>query len=135
MASWVCRAGLLVAGLIHCLPLAGLGGGDGLQGLYGLASLTAEVELLLRHRAVLFGLLGALLIAAAWIPRLRSLALLAGLISAISFLALAGWPSALNEQLTRVWWADVVAIVALLVAWAAHRSGRQTVRHDEQQRP
>lgn len=125
MTVRLCRAGLLVAGLIHCLPLAGLGGGESLLNLYGLTSPSAEVELLLRHRAVLFGLLGALLIIAAWIPPLRPVAFLFGLISALSFLLIAGWPTGLSAPLARVWWADVIAVAALGVAFAADRVDRQ----------
>ena len=51
---------LLVAGVIHLLPLSGVLGAQRLAALYGLAFDEANLLLMMRHRAVLFGLLGAL---------------------------------------------------------------------------
>ena len=59
---------LLVAGVIHLLPLPGALGAGALARLYGLepaALADPNLALLLRHRAVLFGVVGALLVAAA----------------------------------------------------------------------
>jgi hypothetical protein len=70
----------------------------------------------LRHRAVLFGLLGGFLVLAAFRPALQPLALLAGWISVLSFLALAGSVGGYNAQLTRVFNADLIALVALVIA-------------------
>ena len=67
---------LLVAGVIHLLPLVGVLGGERLNALYGIALDEPNLQILMRHRAVLFGLLGALLVAAAFNPALRSACLL-----------------------------------------------------------
>ena len=56
---------LLVVGIIHLMPLLGVLGGDRLNSLYGLSLDEPNLQILMRHRAVLFGLLGALLVAAA----------------------------------------------------------------------
>ena len=105
----------LVVGVIHLLPLVGVLGGERLAQLYGIDASEPNLALLLRHRAVLFGLLG---VAAAFRPALRGLALVAGWISVASFLALAaGTP--LNAQVARVVTADWVALGALVVATLA----------------
>ena len=107
-----------VVGVIHLLPLVGVLGGERLAQLDGLDASEPNLALLLRHRAVLFGLLGALCVAAAFRPALRGLALVAGWISVASFLALAaGTP--LNAQVARVVTADWVALGALVVATLA----------------
>lgn len=111
---------LLVAGIIHLLPLAGVLGGERLNALYGLALDEPNLQILMRHRAVLFGLLGALLVAAAFIPGLRTLALIGGLISVVSFLLLAWNAPLYNEALRRVVVADWVALVCLLPAAVLH---------------
>lgn len=111
---------LVIAGIIHLLPLAGVLGGERLNALYGLALDEPNLQLLMRHRAVLFGLLGALLLAAAFIPTLRHLALTAGLISVVSFLLLSWGEPLYNEALRRVVIADWVALVCLLLATALH---------------
>lgn len=104
------------AGLIHLLPLAGLAGASGLAALYGIEAPTPDLMLLLRHRALLFGLLGAALLLAAFDRRRRSGAIGAGLLSTGGFLLLAGDPSRLGEPLLRIWWADVVAFGCLVMA-------------------
>ena len=111
---------LLIAGIIHLLPLAGVLGGERLNALYGLALDEPNLQILMRHRAVLFGLLGALLVAAAFIPGLRTLALLGGLLSVISFLLLAWSAPLYNEALRRVVMADWVALACLLLALPLH---------------
>lgn len=111
---------LLVAGIIHLLPLAGVLGGERLNALYGLSLDEPNLQILMRHRAVLFGLLGALLVAAAFVPGLRSLALLGGLISVISFLLLAWSAPLYNEALRRVVVADWIALGCLLIALPLH---------------
>jgi len=111
---------LLVAGLIHLLPLAGVLGGERLNALYGLALDEPNLQILMRHRAVLFGLLGALLVAAALRPGLRGLALFGGLVSVLSFLLLAWSAPLYNEALQRVVVADWVALACLLLALHLH---------------
>lgn len=111
---------LLIAGIIHLLPLAGVLGGERLNALYGLALDEPNLQILMRHRAALFGLLGALLVAAALIPGLRTLALLGGLLSVISFLLLAWSAPLYNEALRRVVVADWVALACLLLALPLH---------------
>ncbi|MDD0842253.1 phosphopantetheine adenylyltransferase [Pseudomonas sp. Gutcm_11s] len=111
---------LLVAGIIHLLPLAGVLGGERLNALYGLTLDEPNLQILMRHRAVLFGLLGALLVVAAFIPGLRTLALIGGLFSVVSFLLLAWHAPLYNEALRRVVIADWVALACLLLALPLH---------------
>lgn len=111
---------LLIVGVIHLLPLVGVLGGERLNALYGLSFNEPNLHILMRHRAVLFGLLGGLLVAAAFLPSLRAIALVGGLISVLSFLLLAWGEPAYNEALRRVVIADWIALACLLVALALH---------------
>jgi hypothetical protein len=115
---------LLLAALIHLLPVAGVLGAERLQALYGVALDDPNLVLLMRHRALLFGIVGALLAAAAFLPALRTTALLVGGASALSFLALAWSSSGLNPAVTRVVFADIVAVLALGAAAVLHLSAR-----------
>ncbi|MFC8527273.1 hypothetical protein [Nocardia sp. NPDC057227] len=80
---------------------------------YGLQPLDDDLALLLRHRAVLFGVLGAGLMVAAVRPRWRPAAVPACAVALLSFplLAVAGGP--VNAELTRVAALDVAAVLAL----------------------
>lgn len=110
---------LTLAGVIHLLPLPGVLGAGQLTRLYGVAADDPNVGILLQHRAVLFGLLGVLLIAAAFRHELRAVALIAGLVSTLSFLVIALNADSYNSQVARVFAADVVAMVLLLAAGVA----------------
>lgn len=107
---------LIVAGIIHLLPLVGVLGGERLAGLYGFPFNEPNLEILMRHRAVLFGLLGALLVCAAFMPAYQPLALIGGLISVVTFLGLAALVGGYNAQIGRVVVADWVALACLTAA-------------------
>ena len=84
--------------------------------LYGVTLDDATITILLRHRALLFGLLGALLLASIVRPPLRGSALVGGIASTASFLLIALDSTGYSAALSSVIIADVVALVALLVA-------------------
>jgi hypothetical protein len=115
---------LLIVGIIHLLPLSGVLSAHRLQMLYGIAVEDPNLEILMRHRAVLFGLLGAFLIAAAFIPSLQLAALVAGFVSVVSFLFLAATVGSFNEQVNRVVIADKVAVICLVVGAVAYAMNR-----------
>jgi riboflavin transporter FmnP len=116
---------LVIVGIIHLLPVSGVLGPERLSILYGISINETNIEILMRHRAVLFGLLGAFLIYAAFKPALQSLALIAGFISVISFIAIAWSAGDYNDSVRKVVWADIVAIVALTIASVIHIINRK----------
>ncbi len=120
-AKWVTSTMLVIVGIIHLLPATGAGGVSRLAALYGITAADPNLEILMRHRAILFGLLGAYLIYAAFRPALQPLALVAGFVSVVSFLWLAYSVGQFNEQLSRVVVADVLAMVCLGVAALGYR--------------
>lgn len=111
---------LLVPGVIHLLPLSGVLGADALTRLYGLDFSEPNLEILMRHRAVLFGLLGALLVASAFRPALRTVSLWAGVVSVVSFLVLAWAVGDYGAAVRRVVAADWIALGCLGAAAALH---------------
>ncbi len=107
---------LVAVGLLHLYPAVGVFGPGRLQALYDIGSTDADTLLLLRHRAVLFALLGLAMIAGGVNARWRWPALLAGLASTLSFVVLAFPLSDNSAAVTRVFWSDVVASSALILA-------------------
>ncbi len=124
-ARHVRTAALLLTAAIHLLPIVGVLGPDRLAALYGLPVAEPNLEILLRHRAVLFGLLGAFLIWAAFRPGLQAAGLAAGGVSVVSFLALAFAVGGYNPQVGRVVTADLVAAAALAAGTVAHAVERR----------
>lgn len=123
----VIAASLLIAGVIHLLPVTGALGAGSLASLYGLDFSEPNLAILMRHRAVLFGLLGVFLVVAAFRPAIQLAALLAGLASVISFLLIAWSTGDYNPAISRIVSADLLALAALgmgLVAWFHRRQGQ-----------
>lgn len=114
---------LLLLAIIHALPLLGVLGGPRLASLYGLGPLDANLEILLRHRAVLFGLLALFLAYAAFRRPLQGLALLAAGISVLSFIGVALQVGGYGAAIATVVRVDVFA--AALVAVGALALWRQ----------
>lgn len=113
-------ATLVVVALIHLLPLAGVAGPARLTALYGIPIAEPNLEVLMRHRAVLFGLLGAFLLLAAFRAELQTVALAAALVSVGAFIVLAVVVGGTNAHLSRVLWVDILALMLLLGAVAVH---------------
>jgi len=121
----VVSAMLLLVAVIHLLPVAGVLGADQLARLYGVPVSGPDLAILMRHRAVLFGLLGVLLAVAAFVPALQVAALAAGFVSVGSFLLLAWFTGGYNAQIARVVVADLVATAGLAVGAVAYVLARR----------
>lgn len=115
----VVSAMLVVVGVIHLLPLSGVLGSERLAVLYGLSFDEPNLAILMRHRAVLFGLLGLFLCFAAFRPTWQTIAFVAGFVSVVSFLGLARSVGDYNASVARVVVADVVALACLVIGMAA----------------
>ena len=111
---------LLVVGVIHLLPLTGVLGSHRLSALYGVPLEDPNLIILMRHRAVLFGLLGIFCLLAAFRRALQPLALVAGFVSVVSFLLLAWSVGDYSNQLARVFRADLIALACLLIGATAY---------------
>ncbi|WEK61497.1 MAG: hypothetical protein P0Y60_01670 [Candidatus Microbacterium colombiense] len=118
--EFLVSAALAIVGGIHLLPLTGIRGSAALTRLYGVPIDEKNLEILMRHRAVLFGMLGALLVYAAFVPEVRTIAFIAGFLSVVSFLALAGAAGGVNAKIRQVVITDVIALVILVIGVIAH---------------
>jgi uncharacterized BrkB/YihY/UPF0761 family membrane protein len=118
--QYVVSAMLVVAGVIHLLPLSGVLGSERLASLYGLPFKEPNLAILMRHRAVLFGLIGSFLLFSAFQPALQSIAIVGGIISVVSFLYLAWAVGSYNPQIGRVFLVDVIVLICLVVGAIAH---------------
>jgi hypothetical protein len=117
---YLVTAMLAIVAIIHLLPLSGVLGSARLSALYGISFDEPNLAILMRHRAVLFGLLGAFILYAAFRPGYQLAALVAGFVSVLSFLYLAWSTGGYNAQVGRVFAADIVALACLVVGAAAY---------------
>ena len=117
---------LLIAGVINLYPVVGVISVDQLEKLYSVSLDNGDLIILMRHRAILFGLLGTFLIYSAFRSSVQTLACIAGLVSMISFIGLAYASGEFGEALNKAIVADVVgslALVAVLVIRKNQKGG------------
>jgi len=107
---------LFIVSVIHLLPLMGVLGSDSLTRLYGISVSDSNTEILLRHRAVLFAIIGLLLLLSVFKSDYQPIAICMGLISVVSFLLLTWLIDGLNSEIIRVAKVDWIALVLLIVA-------------------
>jgi hypothetical protein len=119
---------LLLAAAANLLPVLGALSTARLEALYGVVIQDTNLAILMRHRAVLFGIVGSLLAVAAFHAPVRPLAIPAGLVSMLAFVAIAGSVGDYNPLLRRLVIVDVAASVALVAAavldWLVVTGGR-----------
>jgi hypothetical protein len=104
---------VLVAAAINLAPLLGAFAPERMTALYGVSLDDPNLQLLMRHRAVLFGIVGGLLVAAAFHPPLRTVGYAAGFVSMLSFLLIAWLVGGYSAEIQRVIRIDVIGIAAL----------------------
>lgn len=125
----IATALFVLAGIANLPPLLGVLGPEQLESLYGLPFAGDDLLLLMRHRAVLFGILGAFIIFAAFRVQLRAIATVAGLVSMLSFMFLALPLNVHGQALQRVFWVDAVASFLLVAGyWASMRHSRMAIQ-------
>jgi len=107
---------LALTGVIHIAAIVGVLGSDWLSSLYGINIDDPNLMVLMRHRALLFGIIGGVLLYSAFQPVFYSLAIVLGLLSVISFIALVSTTAGTNSQLTTVVAIDLFALLCLLAA-------------------
>lgn len=109
------RSVLFLCGLIHLLPFALAFMPDRIASAYGVEVSGSDMALLLRHRAVLFGIVGAIMVHSSLTRSNYLLATLTGLVSMLSFVWLFMHIGGINDSLRRIMLVDMAASLALAV--------------------
>ena len=99
-------------GLLNLYPVVGVISADQLASLYGTSIGSADLETLMRHRAVMLGLIGSFLLLAAFRSSIQILAASIGLVSMSSFVILAYLAGDVGAEISKVVVADIVGSIA-----------------------
>jgi len=110
----------VLVGLLNAYPAIGMLGAERLRGLYGLRFDDPNLLTLMRHRAVLLGLTGLFLIAAAFRRELQPAGFVLGFASMLSFVAFARLRDEPSRFIAKVAMADMAGSALLLVALALY---------------
>jgi hypothetical protein len=106
---------LVLVGAINFYPIVGVLSAKMLSNLYLIDVQSNDLLILLKHRAILFGLLGGFIIYSAFKPELQWLAIIMGLVSMLSFIVIAFLIGDYGAGIRKVIIADVIASAVLLV--------------------
>ncbi|MEE4302092.1 MAG: hypothetical protein V2J24_21820 [Pseudomonadales bacterium] len=123
MAGWMVTGIWVLAAGVHLIPATAVISKMRVEALYDVQITSPELELLLRHRALLFAVVAALLLAAAARPELWLLAGALGLVSMLGYVVLAGQVGTEQAAVLRVSRVDVVVSLLLATALLAEYSG------------
>lgn len=107
---------LILVGLINLYPLIGVVSNETVSNLYQINVPNNDILVLLRHRAIMFGLLGAFIIYSAFKAELQWWAIAVGLVSMISFIVVALLVGDFGAGIRKVIVADTIALVGLVIA-------------------
>ncbi len=116
MTEKLITALMLIVAIIHIVPIAGVSGVAKLELLYGTVISGNELEILMRHRAVLFGILGVFFAYAAFSPSLQPIAFLAAFASISSFFYLSFSVGNYNQAIQKIVLGDIIAAISLFIA-------------------
>ena len=107
---------LVVVGLINLAPVLGLLSAPKLEQAYSISIPSKDLEILMRHRALLFGVLGGFILYSAFFPVYQVAAMVMAAVSMIGFAALVMLVGGDNKAISKVLIADLVGIGFLLAA-------------------
>lgn len=107
---------LFLVGLINFLPIIGILSLDKINQIYGLSVTDNNLEILLRHRALLFGLIGGFIIYSVFNPQLQKAAIILAAVSMIGYLFFFWSVGNSNPVLLKIAQIDIVGVVLLFGA-------------------
>ena len=107
---------LLIVGLINFIPITGIFSAEQLGKLYGVNITDNNLLILLKHRALLFGLTGGFILYAAFVPSLHKYVFILGFISMLGFVIIAWNTGSYNELIKRIITIDLFALLCLTTA-------------------
>ena len=105
-----------LVGVLHLVPTLGVLSAARLEGMYGVGIDGGDLATLMRHRAVLFGIAGGVMLLGAIRDQYRTLGLVVGFVTTVSFVALAWLEGAAGAEVRRVALADTVGVAMLALA-------------------
>ena len=107
---------LVVVGLINFVPIIGVISAQKLESAYSVTLAGNDLAILVRHRALLFGILGAFILYSAFSPFYQLAAMIMAGVSMVGFALLVLGTGGYNEAIGKVLFIDILGIVFLLAA-------------------
>ena len=107
---------LLIVGVINFLPVIGVLSADKLSGAYSIELIGNDIIILMRHRALLFGLIGGFLLFSVFKPSYQIAAMVMAAISMLGFLYFVWAAGDYNALISRIAIIDLVGVACIAIA-------------------
>ncbi len=104
---------LLVVGVINVLPVLGVFSAARLSQAYGIELDGNDLVILMRHRALLFGVLGGFILYSVFVPGYQAAAMVMAAVAMLGYIFLVWQVGGYNASLYKVMLVDLVGIVCL----------------------
>lgn len=114
---------MFIVGVIHIIPGIGVLGNEKLNELYGVHIADPNLAILMKHRAVLFAIIGLLIIAGSFKTSLYWISWTVGITSVIAFLFLAHEQQNYNHFIAKIYLIDWVCVFLLIISIIAKYFG------------
>ena len=107
---------LILVGLINVFPLLGVLSAEVLATAYNIPAPEGDLLILMRHRALLFGVVGSIVLVSAFRRQLQPTAMVAAFVTMIGFIVLTLGSGEYGQKIYNVMLIDVFSTVLLVVA-------------------
>ncbi len=107
---------LLIVGAINFLPVIGILSAAKLASAYSVDLVGNDIIILMRHRALLFGIVGGFVLFSVFKPAYQSVAMVMAAISMVGFLYFVWAAGEYNDSIFRISMIDLAGIACLLLA-------------------
>jgi len=107
---------LVIVGLINIVPLVGVLSAQKLESAYSINLTSNNLIILMRHRALLFGVVGGFILYSAFAVPYQGAAIIMAAVSMLGYIVLVYLQGGYNESVFKVLIVDVVGVVFLVVA-------------------
>jgi hypothetical protein len=116
MMNKMVMALLIVVGLINFLPVIGVISATKITQAYSVELAGNDLAILLRHRALLFGIVGGFILYSVFVPQYQVAAMIMAAISMVGYLCVMWSEGGYNSSLIKVAIVDMVGVGLLVTA-------------------
>ena len=107
---------LFIVGIINFLPVMGVLSADKLSRAYQIELAGSDLIILLRHRALLFGVVGGFIIYSVFVPVYQAASMVMAAITMVGYLYIVWSVGGYNKAIFKVAMVVVVGIICLVLA-------------------
>lgn len=107
---------LVIVGLINFIPVIGVFSAQSLENSYSIGLASNDLMILMRHRALLFGVLGGFVLYSAFNATYQGAAMIMAGVSMTGFALLVFFIGGYNDSIFKVFIVDITGIIFLIAA-------------------